>query len=293
MSEPIPRNEKSILGEWDRSMLEKGVPLIIEKLYADFKNDFPDAIVLPDTAARPLFFLLKPIFEHLHALKGTTIPRRYAFNTRRLEVSQWIAELPQRGEQRGATVHTTEQLKQRLRDDGVTEEMIGLYAAGANPEAMKMARDFMAERAKEILHYEERKKSRGRIAVIDEYATETAKTSEEIRKAFGNSELKVYLVTAQNGADSSENTFAAVSIDPYDPAEANPDRDHRAMFSYVKTNAVGVYKPEFPRLSKRSRKIVATGSDKITLRADQKRLQTEMRELGKRISKQIELPQTP
>jgi hypothetical protein len=158
-TEKNPESEE-ILGAWDKEILEKGVSNMVTQMVKDFDGSLPDAIVLPDTSARPLFYTLQPIFQKLHEARGLSVPRHYMFNSKRPE----------------------------------------LFSNDFEQKRMDRARDLMAERAKEIWNFEAKAESGMRIAIVDEYATADATTAKEIRRAFNDEKIRAYAVFAQESS---------------------------------------------------------------------------------------------
>src|ERR1019366_9101279 len=72
--------EETILNNWDKRFLIEGSKNIVLKMYEDFHKNFPDVIILPETAARPLYYLFNPIFEKLKQEKNTRKPKFIFFN---------------------------------------------------------------------------------------------------------------------------------------------------------------------------------------------------------------------
>src|SRR3989344_6100280 len=88
-SEP-PTQE--ILNDWDKKMLEDGLTNVVQEMLQDFEGELPDAILLPDTSARTLLYVLAPIFRRLKEQKGISAPRFYFFNSERNDAIMSIAE---------------------------------------------------------------------------------------------------------------------------------------------------------------------------------------------------------
>jgi hypothetical protein len=205
----IPPEKPAALGEWDRTIIEKGLTYVVTEMYRDFGNTLPDAIILPDTSARPLMWALKPSFDQLSKQGIATSPRIYFFKSIRPEVGLSIEEdsFKQQISSKEEYIELKKEARERERsargdsyDDRWedSDEDIVNRAEEMKPEEMKRARDTMQARAEEILQIEnERLGHKARIAVIDEYATEDALTMQELRSAFHNDELPFYTVFAQ------------------------------------------------------------------------------------------------
>lgn len=72
--------EADILNDWDRKHLRIGSVNVVKNMYKDFGNRFPEVILLPETSARPLHYLLSPIFKALNENSHTNIPKFIFFN---------------------------------------------------------------------------------------------------------------------------------------------------------------------------------------------------------------------
>lgn len=59
------KGKPEILNDWDRDVLERGVLGVIEHILKDFNGKLPDALVLPETSARPLMYAFRPVFQML------------------------------------------------------------------------------------------------------------------------------------------------------------------------------------------------------------------------------------
>lgn len=82
LKKPRPEAEKKeILNYWDRDVLKTGINNLTLKIIEDFGGKLPDAIILPDTSARPLMYALRPAFEAVAKEKGCRIPQIYFFKT--------------------------------------------------------------------------------------------------------------------------------------------------------------------------------------------------------------------
>lgn len=278
--------KNEILGEWDHKILEQGLTNILSKMYADFGNDLPDTIVLPDTAARPLLFALKPTFEAIEKAGSASQPHIYFFRSTKPPI-----QLSAR-EGRNGEIRTEEEFRalQELGNEEAKQwggerssEELDLELANARPEDMTNERLSMQNRAEEISAFEEKRLGHpARIAVIDEYATESADTMRELRRAFQNELLPFYTVFAQ-----SDDTTTGQIIDPFDLNDTNPQRNHSANFSYRGTPSIGVKKTEF-KSNIYSDRIDATRPEEKTVLSEQKKqLRDEMKQIGEKIASNI------
>lgn len=68
--------EGSILNDWDRKILLEGGEGVINKILE--QNGVPDVIILPETSARPLYYLVDPSFKKI-AEEQQVKPPKYIF----------------------------------------------------------------------------------------------------------------------------------------------------------------------------------------------------------------------
>jgi hypothetical protein len=234
-----------LLGQWDRDVLEKGVKGVVEHMLADFKGQLPDIIVLPETAARPLMYTLRPIFKMLNEKRGLVTPSFVFMNTATPDHSLLMAELSKNNfDERGIdslTVDTSAELKEYERTSLVdyetgelpsyaTDDYIDDIVQTSNPEGLKRARETMKERAGEIFAL----RPGAKIAVVDEFIA-AGSTFNEILRAFGTDDIHAYAVF-------SENLGPAGTFVSWSRKEGNPTEGGKLKLSYSGQDAIGVKK---------------------------------------------------
>jgi hypothetical protein len=195
-----------ILNNWDLELLTKGTPEVVRYMYKDFGNDFPDIIILPDSSARPLVYLFKPIFEELNKTKQTKIPQFVFFST---ITSAFLWD------------------KDKMKED--------------NPELIASVHA-MNERTKEIQDFL-RKNNKKTIAILDDI-NQTQSTINIIRSAFEDEKMPACSIGIFEYKDipiKDEDAKGGYVIDP-DTHLGNPDRNDRLQFSWNKEVPVGVKK---------------------------------------------------
>ncbi len=225
------KNSEVFVSEWDREILEKGAHGVISKILEDFDGP-PDVIVLPETSARPLFYVLRPVFQKLQETGGTQMPRFYFFNTKKPSIALSVEERAKGGfEDEYVTIDSTEELRRLIEEMGYPPNVTEHQLKEAEPEKMKEARDLMKERAHEILD----RAPGARIAIVDEYES-NGYTVREVRRAFSNPELPAYSIFA----DYPTQTHAGTTINAN--REGNPRRHNKAKLTYSDEPAVGVQK---------------------------------------------------
>ncbi len=276
----IPQRAEAILNDWDKKYLIEGGKSIILKMYEDFNKNFPDVIILPETAARPLYYLFSNVFEKVKEQKGTKIPNFVFFNVGKR------AGLYQSGieEDQGIEIETNDQFLKELVN---TEVYKDLSRVGSPQQAQKdildredvekvaTSRAFMKERAYEILDLI--KGSDLRLAIIDEFSS-SGQTEIEINKAFNKSQEKIpsYSITGFEGDNTG--VYMDGEVKP------NPSTGHW-NFSYGKSQAIGVTKSFDEKYSK---PIQPNDKDELSkLALEKKQLREEMKGIGESVSKEV------
>jgi len=302
---PVP-----ILNEWDKKVLEQGLPNIVKAMYKDFGNSLPDAIIFPDTSARPLFYTLNPIFKEISRDKGIPLPRCYFFAARRPSV--WLGEYEKlraktiadmSDEERSAldpvqlkeTIDTNEEMEGYLRGIQGMEDVIHIRRTLSYDDAgeMRRARSTMKTRAEEILTEEtKRTQVSPKIAIIDDVASPDSHTVSEIRRAFGMRELPAYVVATYT--DPHEDRELDGSITAGYIADLSTDVDDRnqskqnVKFSYAGTDALGVNKFEDEEGAfLRKHAILIETENPEELSAEKRQLRSEMSAIGEKIAARI------
>jgi hypothetical protein len=72
--------QEHILNEWDKEMLFKGGMAVVRKILEKFDDKLPDAIIYPETSARPLYYLFNPVFEKIYKKNNLKKPEVFFFN---------------------------------------------------------------------------------------------------------------------------------------------------------------------------------------------------------------------
>lgn len=72
------------LPESDQQLLYQSGKEILKKFLGDFPDRLPDVLIFPDTSARPLYYLLRPIIEQIAKSRGQNLPRIYFYATDKL-----------------------------------------------------------------------------------------------------------------------------------------------------------------------------------------------------------------
>ena len=115
MSELQEANQE-ILPSRDKRYLEVASERLIQQFIQDYPEKLPDAVILPETTARPLAYLLKPIFSRLAATRGVTAPHLIFF-----KVIQEKADLTPVGEGRA------KEIVQKLQSIGIQNPTVAIF----------------------------------------------------------------------------------------------------------------------------------------------------------------------
>lgn len=169
--------ECQILSENDQKLLFESGERLVKLFLDDFSEKLPDAIIFPDTAARPLYYLLEPILRRIAQERAISLPKCYFFKTIR---------------------------PNSFHDFDLYE--LDYYDYAADPQLLKTKIDEqkmigLRMRASDILY--DLKKRQGVIdssviVIIDDDATKEANTISYIRRAFNNDAIPAYVLLAES-----------------------------------------------------------------------------------------------
>lgn len=274
--EDIKKQEKEplFLNEWDKKYLEKGASGMISKMHIDFGSDFPDVIVLPERGARPLYYLLKPIFNKLNLEKKTKIPKFIYFSVGakagiNLSTFEENADIKTSGELKEVIVKSFPCL---LIND------IKRIVDRENVEKVMTARENMRSRAEEI---NQLNKNNLKLAIVDEVLANGC-TIREIKRAFNNEEMPAYTLIAFSSSDNS--AIPGYTFNDEDDGK-NPGVGGYSFSFEHQQSAIGVEKP-FDQ--KHSVSIKRDSSDEQEkLGKDKKLLRAEMKAFGNELADKI------
>lgn len=289
---PLPKNSPEILNDWDKKMLEEGLAGIVEQMLNDFDGSLPDAILYPETSARPLFFAMQPILEGISRLKHISVPRSYAYTAERTPATLALAEYFKRhGKDELVTIETTDEMEAQFKEAYGEETKVAEYSTKAGrgePEKMKPWRETMRERAAEIIARENKLNPTPRFAVVDDFATEQAATATEVRRAFNMPTMHFYAVMGQVGAGAlAEPVTVGVEVDPHQKETMNPSKSFQSRFTFSHMSEVGVTKDR--NAQKRTSRLMPNEQvDKTAFLMKKKQLQQEMRAIGRKVADRLE-----
>jgi predicted GNAT family acetyltransferase len=270
--------KKSFLNEWDKKYLKKGTIGMVENIYKDFENNFPDVILLPERGARPLYYLLKPIFEKLSKDSGSKIPKFVYFSV---------------SKKAGINLGIFEQYDDIKNSDDLTKTMLENYPEmpmdtiqklvdKEKVEEVMLARENMKNRAKEI--NKKISKENIRMAIIDEVLS-TGRTIEEIRKAFNNQDILAYTIVALNDGYAPLTESGYRFSEESDEKNPNPKVKGYSFSFEQEEDAIGVNKSIYNKYSLPIKKSNVDEQNKVE--KEKKNLRQELNVFGNEISREI------
>jgi hypothetical protein len=71
---PQSTEESPVLSQKDRKCLEESGVSLLSKFFAHYPHEFPDALLLPDASARPLYYLINPSISAVCEQRGVRKP---------------------------------------------------------------------------------------------------------------------------------------------------------------------------------------------------------------------------
>lgn len=267
--------ESIFLNEWDKKYLEKGTFGMISKIYNDFGNDFPDVIVLPERGARPLYYLLNPIFNKLNIEKRTKIPKFLYFSVgAKAGINLTIQE-------QYADIKTSDELKEALAKDypHLPMNIIQRLVDGEEVEKVITARENMKSRADEINRLN---KNDLKLAIVDEVLANGG-TIREIKRAFNNEAMPAYTIIALSGRDDS--AIPGYTFPEDDDDDKNPKTNGYSFSFEHHENAIGVEKSFDQKYSTSIKKDSSDEQEKLV--KDKKLLRAEMKAFGNELADKI------
>lgn len=266
--------ESLFLNEWDKKYLEKGALGMISKMYNDFENNFPDIIVLPERGARPLYYLLNPIFNKLNIEKKTKIPKFLYFSVgQKAGVNLMIQE-------QYADIKTSDELKAMI-EKGYPDlpmDSIQRLVDGEEVEKVITARENMKSRAEEI---SELNKKDLKLVIVDEVLSNGI-TVREIKRAFNKESMPAYTLIAFSGSDNS--ATPGYTLNDKDD-DKNPGVDGYSFSFEHSEDAIGVKKSFDQKYSTNIKKDSPDEQEKLV--KDKKLLRAEMKAFGNELADKI------
>jgi hypothetical protein len=279
---------EEMLNDWDRKYLIEGGRGVVLKMYEDFNKNFPNVILLPETTSRPLYYLLRPIFEKLKKEKGTIVPKFVFFNIRAVKRLSF-----QRSEEEyvGHEIETSDELKKLIyknQTKDMTEERMDQILEDSQVEKVAISRKIVKERAEEIKNYL-KENPNATLAILDEYIG-SQETINDTRKAFGDNEIPAYGILGPEESNYSDDfPPAEVGYGFHSGEERWYEEDpnpalNRYAFSFTHTRPIGVKK----EYDKKYSSVIKPNPDEIEeLAREKKQLRNEMKNVGVNIAENI------
>jgi len=281
----FPKKEEKILNDWDRKYLTEGAQSVIKHMYADFENNFPDVILLPETAARPLSYLLAPIFKKLQENKNTKIPKFVFFNVGKNPHGMQI--YLERYEGMEGRINSSEDLRSAIKEhisENDHKMLIEDYVKTAEVEKTTISRALMKERAQEIEEYTSVIPD-FKMAIIDDFHAWQI-SLDEIKRAFDSRDIRSYSIGTSHTLKKRDGEFEAKGGYQFqDNSEGNPDKNGRLRFSYAGSEAVGVTKNYDNKYTEPVSYSDSVESEKLA--KEKMLLREEMKSLGNSIANTI------
>ena len=266
--------EPLFLNEWDKKYLEKGALGMISKMYNDFEKNFPDIIILPERGARPLYYLLNPIFNKLNTEKKTKIPKFLYFSVgQKAGINLTIQE-------QYDDIKTSDELKKKLENDYPDLSLDSIQRLVDKEEVEKVitARENMKNRAEEI---SELNKNDLKMVIVDEVLSNGG-TVREIKRAFNNEEMPAYTLIAFSGSDNSATPGYTFS-DEND--SKNPGVNGYSFSFEHSEDAIGVKKSFDQKYSTNIKK--ESTDEQQRLAKDKKLLRSQMKAFGNELADKV------
>lgn len=266
--------EPLFLNEWDKKYLAKGTSGMIDKMYNDFTNDFPDIIVLPERGARPLYYLLNPIFNKLNLEKKTKIPKFVYFSVGAKAGTDLTIQ------EQYTDIKTSEELRDALvkNNPNLSPESIQYFVEEEDVEKVMTARENMKSRAEEI---SELNKNNLKLAIVDEVLS-NGSTIREIKRAFNNEEIPAYTLV---GFSSSDNSAYSGYVFNDEEDGKNPAVGGYSFSFEYQEDAIGVNKSVDQKYSTSIKKDCPDEQKKLA--KDKKLLRSEMKAFGNELADKI------
>ena len=266
--------EPLFLNEWDKKYLEKGASGMISRMYSDFGNNFPDIIVLPERGARPLYYLLNPIFNKLNLEKDSNIPKFVYFSVgTKAGIDLTIQE-------QYKDIKTSNELVEVLKEShpNFSIETIQSFVDREEVENVMISRENMKSRAEEI---SEKNKHDLQLAIVDEVLSNGG-TVREIRRAFNDKEMPAYTLVALSGHDNS--AIPGYTFDEETDGENPGVSGYSFSFEQAK-DAIGVEKSFDQKYTTNIKKDDSIEQQKLA--QSKKLLRAEMRSFGEELANKI------
>ncbi len=277
----VEEKRESILNDWDKKILLEGGEGVIRKIIQ--QDGIPDVIILPETSARPLYYLIDPSFKKIAEEQNTRSPKYIFFAPSKSDNITSDFE---------SYATYNEEAEDIAFDAEIFEQYIKNFKEYKNNTSDKELIDKTFEnkkndrnRAKELL--EKIKKEFGenpKIISIDEFMSDGI-TSDNIQRAFVGVPINGYSVF--DTTTSNRRAGSGLTIPMHDTTEGyteNPSNKNNTILSYKNPSAkysIGVTKENGNPIATTLRKtenFITEDQEKITT------LRKEMKSLGEELA---------
>lgn len=280
---------ENILNEWDKKILVEGGKNVVSKILKEFNGKLPDAIVYPDASARPVYYLLDPVFSAIAKNKNINKPKIFFLKIQgpdRNTPGYESTEERELGKEEAEVLL----LKDLARNRSLYSHS-KLFAEGEYDEYEKNQKDDFnrtfekrhteKERATEIDDYNQKlseNNTKANIAVIDEYSS-NGHTSKEINYAFGY-EVPYFSIFGSKEDNYVPGENIGKVVDIYED-DRNPANELMKLSYSMGENrkAIGVEKD-----NALDNKYSEINKDRIKDKEKIAQLRQEMKELGLKIA---------
>lgn len=260
-SEKPTSGEFQVLTEHDQKLLEESGRNLIEQFLKDYPDKLPDAIIFPDTAARPLYYLVRPVLEKVFQERNVPKPAAFFFAPVRSDAL--------------LRVRKVEKMSGVIRK--IAESPITTYT-----EAKKEAdsfRDIFKERADQIrADLANKGVDKPGIIIFDDFITGNATASSEIQRAFGEASPTYALLSNETGGDTFKKQGLPVVVGLWE--QENIHFDYSNFEGKVSGGEIGVEKGHWE-----GKPWVAVAEESNI--AQVRGLREDMEKIGRKIAKDL------
>ncbi len=274
----VPGLDIKELQNEDVSKLLESSQILLKQFIEDYPNELPTAVLLPDTSARPLKYLLDPVVDKIARKRGVQKPAFFFVKTKRityLSSIEWTMEIPP-GE--GSEEVEKSLLRAKIRRD------IGAAEREKIVREEQMDRKKMRERAEEIKSSLKKKGEKPSFVIFDDYKIDGG-TISEMRLAFGEKIPAYAFLGMHDNYEDIEVGLEDSKIDPSD--KIGRYKDATRGFKYRGTPGVGVTKKQSS--STYSKPIDSSEKDTKENRARIANLRSDMREIGNALATSLDI----
>lgn len=223
---------------------------IFKKIEKDFPAKLPDAVILPDTGARPLVYLLRPLFQKLAKERGLELPQFYFFSTVKdkvffykidyfekqtgLEADSLVAELTETADAIEDGTHP------ELGESEKQDKEMRNFVKPTREKVSEMQKDLAARARHRQIHDDRAVEIRKYLPqnsvsiIVDDYVTESFITIQEIRRALAQN-IKAYSLISSQTQEYFDQNNSNISV-------GFTELDGRGSFQFQHSDSVGVVK---------------------------------------------------